>query len=78
MNEYCAEYTFLIDGATWGREEYCFEADNDEEAIQEAFNYERSYGYVKRGKTAELLLDYLYDPDGNEIEITNEEREKYI
>jgi len=65
MNEYYAIYTVLIEGATWGRKEHFFEAENDEEAIQKALDYESNYCDGK----AELLLDYLYDPDGEQIKI---------
>ena len=66
--EYNAQYTILIDGATWGRENYDFEADSDVEAVQEAFDYEEGYVEIRNGKVKELLLDYLTDEDGNEID----------
>lgn len=65
--EYYATYTILIDGATWGKEDYDFEAENDIEAVREAFNYEESYVEVRNGRVKELLLDYLTDENGNEI-----------
>ena len=65
MNEYYAIYIILIEGATWGRKEHAFEAESDEEALELALDYESNY----RDGKAELLIDYLYDPDGNEIEI---------
>ena len=66
--EYNAQYTILIDGATWGRENYDFEADSDIEAVQEAFDYEEGYVEIRNGKVKELLLDYLTDENGNEID----------
>ena len=66
--EYYATYTILIDGATWGREDYDFEAESDIEAVQEAFDYEEDYVEIRNGRVKELLLDYLTDENGNEID----------
>ena len=60
---YSAEYTVLIDGATWGREDYEFYAENDNEAIILALEHEKSL----KGRK-ELLLDYIYDENGKEID----------
>lgn len=66
--EYYATYTILIDGATWGREDYDFEAEDDIEAVRKAFDYEESYVEIRNGRVKELLLDYLTDENGNEID----------
>ena len=66
--EYYATYTILIDGATWGREDYDFEAENDVEAVKIANEYEKEYIEIKHGKVKELLLDSLVDENNNEID----------
>ena len=66
--EYYATYTILIDGATWGREDYDFETESDIEAVQKAFDYEEGYVEIRNGRVKELLLDYLTDENGNEID----------
>lgn len=65
--EYYAEYTILIDDATWGREDFCFDADSEEEAKEIALEYEKTYIEVRDGRVKELLLDNIYDEEGNEI-----------
>ena len=65
--EYYATYTILIDGATWGREDYGFEAEDDVESVRKSFDYEESYVEIRNGRVKELLLDYLTDENGNEI-----------
>ena len=66
--EYYATYTILIDGATWGREDYDFEAESDVEAVKIANEYEKEYVEIKHGKVKELLLDSLVDENNNEID----------
>lgn len=61
--EYEAEFTILINGATWGREDKTFYADNNEEAIKIALQKEIEYS----SKREELLLDYIYDENGEII-----------
>lgn len=76
MNNYYAEYTFLINGATWGKEERDFEAETDEEAVDIALSIERTWLRVyDNGHIGELLLDTLScetDEGGREIEINRE------
>lgn len=62
--EYCATYTILINGATWGTKDITFEAEDEEEAKAKVFELEEEYS----SKKEELLFDCLYDEDGNEIE----------
>lgn len=66
--EYLATYTILIDDATWGREDYCFDADSDIEAVQLASDYEEGYVEIRNGRVKELMLDSLEDENGNEID----------
>lgn len=61
--EYNAEYTILIDGATWGRKDISFYADDDEQAKIIALEKENEYSNQKE----ELLLDYIFDEDGEEV-----------
>lgn len=65
--EYYAHYTVLIDGATWGVDDYCFEAESDEEAKEIATEYGDTYVEIRNGRTKELLLDYIEDENGEEI-----------
>ena len=65
---YYAQYTVLINGATWGSHDYEFEADSNEEALKIALDYESKYIRVCGDKTEELLLDYIYDENGEEVE----------
>ena len=62
--EYNAEYTILIDGATWGRKDISFYADDDEQAKIIALEKENEYSNQKE----ELLLDYIFDEDGEEVD----------
>lgn len=64
--EYYAEYTVLIDSATWGREDYYFEAENDKEAIEMALKHEENVE-IRGGRAKELLLDYIYNDEGKEL-----------
>ena len=61
--DYTAQYTILIEGATWGRKDISFDADTNEEAVEIALQKEDEYS----SKHEELLLDYIYDEDGNII-----------
>lgn len=61
--EYNAEYTILIDGATWGTKDISFYADDDEQAKIIALEKENEYSNQKE----ELLLDYIFDEDGEEV-----------
>ena len=63
---YIAEYSVLIDGAVWGREEHSFYAENEEEARKEAHRIEEEYS----SKRKELLLDYIWNNDGDMIEVS--------
>lgn len=66
---YSAEYTRLIEGATWGREDREFEAESNEEAIKIALEIESNWlQRYDNGEVAELLLDYIYDENGKEVE----------
>lgn len=65
--EYSAHYTVLIDGATWGVDEYCFEAEDNEEAKKIATEYEETYVEIRNGRVKELLLDYIEDENGEEV-----------
>lgn len=66
--KYYARYTILICGSTWGVEDYDFEAEDDVEAVQKAFDYEEDYVEIRNGRAKELLFDYLTDENGNEID----------
>ena len=65
---YYAQYTVLINGATWDSHDYEFEADSNEKAVKIALDYEYKYIRICGDKTEELLLDYIYDENGDEIE----------
>ena len=39
--EYVAEYTILINGATWGTKDISFYAENEEEALDKALELEK-------------------------------------
>jgi len=64
---YQADYTILINGATWGREELSIEVETDEEAIKIALDYEAKYIERRGDDIKELLLDQITDENGNEI-----------
>lgn len=66
---YFAQYTILIDGATWGRYDYVIDdAETDEEAIQQAREFEESYVKHYGEHVEEILLDHLYNEDGEEVD----------
>lgn len=62
---YLAEYTHLVNGATWGRKDHEIEADSDDEAKTIAFEFEQNYDDGHEG--SELLLGYVYDKNGKII-----------
>jgi len=66
-DKYIAQYTVLIDGATWGSEEIEIDADSDEEALENALEYQDNFCIVRNHKREERLLDYVYDKNGKEI-----------
>lgn len=64
--EYCAEYTILIEGAVWGSKTYYFHADDNKEACEIALQIEED----NSSKHGELMLDFIYDENGLEVERT--------
>ena len=62
--EYSVRYSVFGKNGLMGVENYGFEAENDEEAKEIALQHETDYSAPKR----ELLLDFIEDEDGNEIE----------
>ena len=62
--EYVAEYTILINGATWGTKDISFYAENEEEALDKALELEKEYSSPHE----ELLLNYVYNENGEMIE----------
>ena len=76
--EYLATYTILVNGGTWGRDDYYFECDNDEQAKQIALEREHYNIEIRGDKVQELLLDIIEDENGNEIEINREQDRKLI
>ena len=67
VKEYNAEYTILIDGSVWGKEDYSFYAEDIAQAKAMAEEYQNEYIEIRNGKTKELLLDYVYDDNGEII-----------
>lgn len=63
--DYVARYSVLINGGLFGVENINFEAEDDKEAVSIALQNEEDYSSKKK----QLMLDYLIDENGNEIEI---------
>lgn len=62
--EYSVRYSVFGENGLMGVKDYGFEAENDEEAVEFALKCESDYS----GPKHTLLLDFIEDEDGNEIE----------